>query len=213
MTTRISPPAHPRTSITVLIPSHKLDNALKRLGWGPSPGFQDCGNRMLVRAYPDRSSPAYNMKIFNRTDLSPWSLAPALLAAMLAAPAAQGTSFNCKKARTSVEQQVCKDKTLSKKDETVEPLYQQSVKGLKGVAAKQARKNQESWLELRDACTSFEWPGLPVRQAHLRTEIALPTRAAIFDPPVAPTTWNERRTSGRHTCRPCLSGSNWRYRR
>ena len=96
------------------------------------------------------------MKIFNRTDLSPWSLAPALLAAMLAAPAAQGTSFNCKKARTSVEQQVCKDKTLSKKDETVEPLYQQSVKGLKGVAAKQARKNQESWLELRDACTSFE---------------------------------------------------------
>ena len=96
------------------------------------------------------------MKIFNRTDLSPLSLAPALLALMLAAPAAQGASFNCKKARTSVEQQVCKDKTLSKKDETVELLYQQSIKGLKGDAAKQAMKNQESWLELRDACTSFE---------------------------------------------------------
>lgn len=111
---------------------------------------------MLVRPYPDRSSPAHAMKIFNRTDLSPLSLALALLAVMLAAPATHGASFNCKKARTSVEQQVCKDKTLSKKDETVELLYQQSIKGLKGDAAKQARKNQESWLELRDACTSFE---------------------------------------------------------
>ena len=96
------------------------------------------------------------MKIFNRPDLSPLSFGPALLAVMLGAPATHGASFNCKKARIAVEQQVCKDKTHSKKDETVELLYQQSIKGLKGDAAKQARKNQESWLELRDACTSFE---------------------------------------------------------
>ena len=95
------------------------------------------------------------MKILSRPVLGLVSVAPAILALMLS-PAARGASFNCKKAKNAVEQQVCKDKTLSRKDDTVELLYQQSLRGLKGEAAKQAKKNQESWLELRDACTSFE---------------------------------------------------------
>jgi uncharacterized protein YecT (DUF1311 family) len=154
--------------------SHKLDIGLKLRGRDPfaQQGSDELPALMLalrraVGWIPGRQKsyacPALPLSVTNQAPMKILfrparglvAVAPALLALMLA-PAAQGASFNCKKAKNAVEQQVCKDKTLSRKDDTVEQLYQQTLKGLKGDAAKQAKKNQESWLELRDACTSFE---------------------------------------------------------
>lgn len=62
--------------------------------------------------------------------------------------ASYAASFDCKKAKTKIEQTVCKNPKLSKLDEELSKLYQPLVEH--AASAKHVRRTQQFWLKMRE---------------------------------------------------------------
>lgn len=77
------------------------------------------------------------------------------LASVLLAGTAFGASFDCTKARTSVEQAICLDAGVSKQDETMATLFSKALKDSSNPSL--VRQSQRDWLRLvRNRCDSRE---------------------------------------------------------
>jgi uncharacterized protein len=81
---------------------------------------------------------------------------PLLLAASLLLPlSAHAASFDCKKAATSVERQICADPKLSAMDEQLGRLYRDALRT--GPKPELLTAYQRDWLkDVRNKCTTVE---------------------------------------------------------
>lgn len=81
------------------------------------------------------------------------TLASALLLAALVPTTAFPASFDCNKASTMVEREICSDFALSAFDDALAYNYEQmQVKNLGEGALKDLRETQRAWLRLRNNC-------------------------------------------------------------
>lgn len=79
------------------------------------------------------------------------SVARIYVALCLAAPAlGSAASFDCAKATTKVEKQVCADEALSAQDETLAAVYRQAASLTSG--GPEPKQSQRAWLKRRNAC-------------------------------------------------------------
>lgn len=69
---------------------------------------------------------------------------------------AHSASFNCSKVSTIYESLICKDSSLSKKDEQMARLYKKAMSQLPRSEQKGLRNDQRDWLSLRDNCEDKE---------------------------------------------------------
>lgn len=76
-------------------------------------------------------------------------LTPLIIAAALQTSPAVAPGFNCRRARTLVEQSICRDTYLAAADRAVNRLYPRAANGRNGT---EARREQRSWLQRRDRC-------------------------------------------------------------
>ncbi len=81
----------------------------------------------------------------------------ATLAADVAPAQAQsGPSFNCKRARTFIEKEICRSASLSAKDRRMSQLYFRQLKAHQtygdGLDVNEFKAEQRSWLARRDRC-------------------------------------------------------------
>ncbi|KAB7772298.1 lysozyme inhibitor LprI family protein [Xanthomonas maliensis] len=83
----------------------------------------------------------------------PWSTALLLGSAVaLTASAAVAASFDCKQARTAVEQRLCAVPALGRLDEQVDEAYQAVRQLTPRAALADLREQQRAWLRQRNAC-------------------------------------------------------------
>jgi uncharacterized protein len=84
----------------------------------------------------------------------------ALILAVIASSfmsAAFGASFDCKKASTSIEKQICEDATLGKLDEALSENYRNMMASPIGDGAiKDLKATQRKWVAERNKCTTKE---------------------------------------------------------
>ena len=73
----------------------------------------------------------------------------ALLLAALAPPLAAAASFDCAKARTKVENLICKDPQLSRQDEDLAKAYGEALKAWDGRIAAYVKMSQRGWMGAR----------------------------------------------------------------
>jgi uncharacterized protein len=76
-------------------------------------------------------------------------------------------SFDCSKASTAVEREICRKPELAGYDRQIADLYAQALGLLHAEDAGQLRTDQQLWLRLRDECR-FQVPGNP----HIRSDMA-----------------------------------------
>lgn len=76
--------------------------------------------------------------------------------ASIPAAAQSGPSFNCRKARTFIEKEICRSPSLSAKDRRMSRLYFQHLRYLEGYGdnldTNAFKAEQRSWLARRDRC-------------------------------------------------------------
>lgn len=86
-----------------------------------------------------------------------------LMASALAAKENDVPSFDCEKARTDIEIEICGkyNSTMRQYDRQVAALYQQARKQDRGVKA-----SQKAWLKKRNACGAAEYPTDCLRQSY-----------------------------------------------
>lgn len=89
------------------------------------------------------------------------SLAPAAAFA-----AAAGPSFDCRRAATPVEHEICRKPQLAAFDRRIADLYAQALGLLDAEDAGQLRADQKTWLKFRDDC-NYQTPANP----HARTDV------------------------------------------
>ena len=78
-----------------------------------------------------------------------------VLLAFALAGSGHAASFDCKKAATFVEKQVCSNNTLGKLDEALAENYRYMLASDIGDGArKHLRESQRSWLKERNRCTT-----------------------------------------------------------
>ena len=81
----------------------------------------------------------------------------ALLALVLASPLVYAASFDCKKATTFAEKQICSDPLLGKLDDALSENYKSMLDADIGDGArKDLKKTQKAWLSKRNKCTTKE---------------------------------------------------------
>jgi len=78
-----------------------------------------------------------------------------------------GPSFDCRKASTSVEHEICRKPELAGYDRQIAALYAQALGLLDSEDADQLRTDQQLWLKVRNECR-FQTPDNP----HVTTDIA-----------------------------------------
>jgi len=85
----------------------------------------------------------------------------AALAALIgsaAIPAEAQPSFNCKRARTFVEKEICRSPSLAAKDRRMSQLYFEQLRYYEGygdnLETNAFKAEQRSWLARRDRCTT-----------------------------------------------------------
>lgn len=84
-----------------------------------------------------------------------------------AAPAAAaGPSFDCRRAATAVEREICRKPQLADLDRQIAALYAQALGLLPAEDADQLRTDQRLWLKVRDDCR-FQTPANP----HVTTDV------------------------------------------
>jgi len=84
----------------------------------------------------------------------------ALLATLIAVPAASAASFDCAKASSPMEKAICADPALSAKDDVLGVAWQTAIGGLKESAGGVMRKGQKDWLAyLGKICADDALPG------------------------------------------------------
>lgn len=70
-------------------------------------------------------------------------------------PTTQAASFDCSKAATSVEKQICADDELSRLDSSLDSVYRSELTHRHGTAREQFIKDQARWLrDIRDVCVT-----------------------------------------------------------
>lgn len=75
-------------------------------------------------------------------------------ALLASAGLAQAASFDCREARSLVEQAVCMDRELSSKDSLMSSLYRASLSGATQSKKTQITLAQKQWLRQRNSCAS-----------------------------------------------------------
>lgn len=75
-----------------------------------------------------------------------------LTALVAFASTAQAVSYDCQKAKSFVEKEICKDPALSDLDDELGSLYQSAIDSSAAPAANALKKQQLQWLKQRDAC-------------------------------------------------------------
>ncbi|HTZ02320.1 MAG TPA: lysozyme inhibitor LprI family protein [Xanthobacteraceae bacterium] len=88
------------------------------------------------------------------------------LAPATARAAATGPSFDCKRAATRVEHEICRKPYLAAYDRRIAALYGEALGVLDAEDADQLRTDQRLWLKLRDDC-NYQTPENP----HARTDV------------------------------------------
>lgn len=79
----------------------------------------------------------------------------AFLVLVIALPLAYGASFDCTKAKTFVEKEICRDPLLSRLDEALSYNYNNMLSGNIGSGArKDLKATQRAWLLQRNKCTT-----------------------------------------------------------
>jgi uncharacterized protein len=94
------------------------------------------------------------------------TVAAVLLACSSARSAPPGPSFDCSRAATVVEKQICRTPQLSDLDRDIAQLYVQALDVLGAVDADALRTDQGLWPKLCDECR-FQVPGNP----HITTDV------------------------------------------
>lgn len=88
---------------------------------------------------------------------SEFRIIPPVVWFALFSPSAYAASFDCSKAKTYVEQQICKHVTLSKLDEALTENYKGSLASPIGREARRDLKNsQKAWVRERNQCKSTD---------------------------------------------------------
>ena len=82
--------------------------------------------------------------------------AVALQVSVLVCASAQAASFDCTKAATLVEKQICSDPLLSKHDEALAVNYRNMMASDFGGSNKTLRAEQLKWLASRNTCKTKE---------------------------------------------------------
>lgn len=71
-----------------------------------------------------------------------------------------GPSFDCRRAATPVEHEICRKPYLAAYDRVIADLYLQALGALDAEDADQLRADQRSWLKMRDDC-NYQTPANP----------------------------------------------------
>lgn len=74
------------------------------------------------------------------------------LAAMAAPETSDAQSFDCAKAGTAIEKQICDDPNLGLMDSELGSVYGSLAKSLSGEAQSELRANERAWIQKRNAC-------------------------------------------------------------
>jgi len=77
-----------------------------------------------------------------------------------------GPSFDCRRASTPVEHEICRTAYLAAYDRQIAALYAQALGLLDAADADALRTDQRLWLKVRDDC-NFQVPGNP----HAATDV------------------------------------------
>jgi uncharacterized protein len=88
------------------------------------------------------------------------AVAAAMLLSSSARPAAAAPSFDCHRAATAVERQICRTPYLGDLDRDIAQLFQQALGVLSPADADALRADQRLWLKVRDECR-YQVPGNP----------------------------------------------------
>jgi len=75
-----------------------------------------------------------------------------LLCASLLPPSAQAASYDCTRADTAAEIEVCANPGLNQLDEELAVLYRSLLNELPFRQAERVRQDQRSWLNARNSC-------------------------------------------------------------
>lgn len=86
--------------------------------------------------------------------LSLLSAATFIVPLLISAEMLHAASFDCTKAGSSVEKSICTDNTLSKLDERLSNLYNNSLDQLTSTEAAQLKTSQKAWLKKRNTCSN-----------------------------------------------------------
>jgi uncharacterized protein len=93
-------------------------------------------------------------------------IAAAALSPAAARAAGAGPSFDCRKASTAVEHEICRKPYLAAYDRQIAELYPQALGVLDAEDADQLRADQRAWLKVRDEC-NYQTPANP----HATTDV------------------------------------------
>jgi uncharacterized protein len=93
-------------------------------------------------------------------------LAAAALLPGIASAGDAGPSFDCRRAATPVEHEICRTAYLAADDRRIAALYAQALGVLDTEDADQLRADQRSWLKFRDDC-NYQVPANP----HATTDV------------------------------------------
>jgi len=77
-----------------------------------------------------------------------------LVALLIVSPVAHATSFDCKKASTYVEKEICSDTMLGKLDDALTENYSAMLATDLGDGGAGLKKEQRAWLIERNKCTT-----------------------------------------------------------
>ena len=77
-----------------------------------------------------------------------------------------GPSFDCGRAATRVEHEICRKPYLADYDRQIAALYAQALGALDAEDADQLRGDQRAWLKVRDDC-NYQTPANP----HVTTDV------------------------------------------
>jgi len=80
---------------------------------------------------------------------------PILFTLIIFSPLANAVSFDCKKAASFVEHEICNDSLLGRLDDALSENYSYMLASDIGSGAKKdLKKTQKSWLSARNMCTN-----------------------------------------------------------
>lgn len=108
---------------------------------------------------------------------------------------ANGASFDCRKARTPTEADICADAELSALDDRLGRAYARAIaRASSSIERKRIRAEQRTWLAERDKCLDYHHDLVCLERSYKR-------RLALLENEVSPTTWRvpAASTQGRRT--------------